>query len=101
MAMSRSEPMYILYVDDNYHHGDESERYKAGEFSSLEDALAAARKIVDSFLKDAYKDGTTADELYRQYTMFGEDPFIAGGPPESTFSAWDYAKERCEKLCGE
>jgi hypothetical protein len=30
--------------------------------------------------------------------MFGEDPWISG-PGQSDFSAWEYAKSRCEILC--
>jgi hypothetical protein len=37
--------------------------------------------------------------------MFGEDPFIAGraeSPDHSAgFSAWDYAKARCDELCAQ
>ena len=90
---------YTLYIDDNFHYMDDDERYKAGEFSSLEKAIAKARHIVDEFLSQAHKKGMTAEELRRQYSSFGEDPFIVGGPPESNFSAWDYAKKRCDEIC--
>jgi len=91
---------YTLYVDDNYHYMDKNERYKAGEFNSLEQAIEKAKNIVDEFLLQTYKEGMLADELYRQYTTFGEDPFIVGGPPSHTFNAWDYAKNRCWEICG-
>ena len=90
---------YTLYIDDNFHYMDEDERYKFGEFSSLEKAIARAKQIVDAFLVQAYKKGMTAEELYGQYTTFGEDPFIVGGPPPSTFSAWDHARKRCGEIC--
>ena len=90
---------YLLYVDDNFHYMDEEERYKSGEFDTLEKALAKAKEIVEKFLLDAFKKGMKADDLFRYYTMYGEDPFIIGGPPESNFSAWDYAKKRCHELC--
>ena len=41
----------------------------------------------------------SAEALYSSYTSFGEDPFIAGHDPRTTFSAWDYAKARCAELC--
>jgi hypothetical protein len=44
----------------------------------------------------------TAQELYELYTLFGEDPFVQAPPGErpSTFSAWDYAKQRASEMCG-
>jgi hypothetical protein len=89
---------YRLFVDDNYHHMDENERYCAGSFASYGEALAKAKAIVDEFLEQGHKNGMTSRELYEGYVGFGEDPFIipASQPP---FSAWDYAKERCEELC--
>jgi hypothetical protein len=90
---------YTLYVDDNFHYMDEEERYKAGEFESLADAVAKAKQIVDEFLAAAYKEGMTDEELHHQYVSFGEDPFIVGGPPASDFSAWDYARQRCQEIC--
>jgi hypothetical protein len=77
---------------------DEEERYKLGDFATLEEAVAACKAMVDQFLQDEVSHDTTAKERYGQYTGFGPDPFIvtddpdAGHPP---FSAWSYAKERC------
>ena len=90
---------YTLYIDDNFHYMDEDERYKAAEFSSLEEANSRARHIVNAFLMHEYKEGMTPEELYGQYTAFGEDPFIVGGPPNTTFSARDFAKKRCGEIC--
>lgn len=94
---------YKVLVDDNYHYMDQSERYELGEFENLEAAIEAAKKIVDEFLRSGYQPGMTAQELYKAYTGFGEDPFIASPSTEETgvlFSAWDYAKLRCEEMCG-
>jgi hypothetical protein len=39
----------------------------------------------------------TAASLYTAYTMFGDDPFVVASPgaEDVSFSAWDYAKQRC------
>jgi hypothetical protein len=92
---------YRVLVDDNYHYMDESERYTHGEFDTLEEALAACKRIVDEFLLANYKPGMTATELEQGYKMFGEDPWIAGGDPDVKFSAWDYATARAKEICGE
>ena len=90
---------YTLYVDDNFHYMDESERFEAGEFGSLGEAITEAKRIVDRCLAEVYKKGMSVEKLHEWYLMFGEDPFIVGGPPESDFSAWSYAEARCEEIC--
>lgn len=92
---------YVVYVDDNFHPGDEEERYELGEFASAEEALAAARGVVDSFLGQGYRPGMSFGELYAGYTGFGQNPVILSDDPDCRFSAWDYARERCRELCGE
>jgi hypothetical protein len=62
----------------------------------------AAQKIVDDYLLSAYQPGMTAQALADSYTSFGEDPFIVETPRQAggvLFSAWDYARRRCEEIC--
>ena len=92
---------YTVYVDDNFHYMDESERYKLGDFETAEAAVAAAKQIVDEYLASAHQSAMTAAELNHSYVCFGEDPFIVPQDPDSKFSAWDYARERCRELCPE
>ena len=92
---------YKVLVDDNYHPMDEENRYVLGVFETRDDALAAAKRIVDDFLSSSLRPGMTAEELYTIYVGFGEDPFIV--PVTSTderwtFSAWRYAKDRCAEI---
>lgn len=92
---------YLLYIDDNYHYMDEEHRRSAGEFATLEEATARAKKIVDEYLHSAFRPGVTADELLKSYLMFGEDPFIiAPEPGVVPFSARDYARQRCQEIVG-
>jgi len=98
--MAKLGHTYSVYVDDNYDLPPDDERYKLGDFATLEEAVAACKRKVDEFLKAAVLPDETAEERYAQYTGFGPDPFImtddpsVGHPP---FSAWNYAKERCEE----
>jgi hypothetical protein len=92
-----AENPYVVYVDDNFHYMNEEERSKSGGYATLEEAVSKCQRIVDEFLESAHKPGMSSKELYDQYCMFGEDPFIRG--PASDFSAWDYAKRRCDELC--
>ena len=92
---SKVAAVFTVTVRDNFHYRDESEWYDSGSFSSLEEAENAAKTIVDEYLESAYQPNMPASALYLSYTCFGDDPFIL----ESSFSAWDYAKQRCEKIC--
>ena len=93
---------YKVFVDDNSHYMDDSERYELGEFSLLEEAIEASKKLVDEYLTSAYQPGMNAKDLFESYTSFGEDPFIVSSSTDglkADFSAWDYAKKRCEAIC--
>jgi hypothetical protein len=97
---------YKVLVDDNFHHQDEEERWTQGVYATRDEALSVCRGLVDQFLNAEYKPGMSAETLYGQYTSFGNDPFImvldgdGGGDDAAAFSAWDYAKTRCQALCG-
>lgn len=90
---------WTVYVDDNFNYMDEDERYSLGVFDNHDAAVAACKNIVDKFLLG--NPARTADDLYRQFTSFGEDPWISGPsvePDARPFSAWDYARQRCNEL---
>jgi hypothetical protein len=79
------------------------ERYRLGEFATAEEAVARCRQIVDENLDDAEKsEGRgSAARLWESCTTFGEDPFIiANDSAPVEFSAWSYARARCEERCG-
>jgi hypothetical protein len=90
---------YRVMVNENSHYMDEAERYEHARFHSCEEAIAACKKIVDDYLLANHSPGMAAEELYRSYTTFGEDPFVLTTDEQCQFSAWDYARQRCEALC--
>jgi hypothetical protein len=77
-------------------------RYELGTFSTLDEAVAACKQMVDEDLREFTKGKKyTADELYDHYTLWGSDPFIVALNPKDdrpSFSAWNYAKERSHVL---
>lgn len=81
---------YEVYVDDNYHYMDESERHAVGSFKSLGKALAKCVELTVGSLEEFYEDGITPDKLRAQWTMFGEDPFIVGPVASVPFSAREF-----------
>jgi hypothetical protein len=81
--------MYSVSIDDNFHHGDASERVTHGNFDTLDAAIAAAEKIVEESLDHLYRPGMTAARLYSDYCDFGDDPFIASSPiRDNVFRGW-------------
>ena len=94
---------YKVFVDDNFHYMDEDERYLGGTFETYDEALLYCKRIVEAFLEDAYKAAMTSEELFKLYRSFGEDPFIRADPGafDPPFSAWEYARQRCEEICGD
>ena len=99
MNTTSTKKPFAVYVDDNFHYMDESERYKYGDYATYRGAYAACMKIIDGSLPTTNSNGLSADELYRDYVGFGEDPFIVPVPENRTaFSGWDYAKQRCSEI---
>jgi hypothetical protein len=89
---------YTITVYENSHYMDESESHKLSrELGDCESAVAACQRIVDDFLQSNHREGMSEDDLWQQYSLFGEDPAIS--PPDCRFSAWDYARLRCRELC--
>ena len=80
---------------------------RVGEYPNSDEAMAAAKHMIDSFLFREFRDragkGITADALYAIYTEQGERPLILrlGGASTnvSKFNALKYAKARCEEIC--
>jgi hypothetical protein len=89
---------YTVFVDDNYHYMDESYRYKLGDFLTWEDAVNAAKALVDEFLIGNRSRIGNARELFEAYCHYGEDPFIDSEGAWEKFSARKYAEQRCKEL---
>jgi hypothetical protein len=89
---------YEIYVDDNFAYMDESKRSFEGAYGDCATAIARCKAIVEDWLRVAYREGMTAEELWSSYEGFGEDPWIASPDKACTFSAWTFAKARCEEI---
>jgi len=91
---------YKVMVDDNFHYGDEDERFEYGTFPTAKEALETCRRLVDEALVAEYRDGETAKQLFDRYKSFGDDPFVVApdGVREIEFSAWTYAEQRASEL---
>ena len=97
---------YAVRVADNFHYMDDDYVYTLGTFESLSEAEEACRRVVERSIM--YEPGATAKKLFEHYTSFGEDSFIVAiadegepRPEHITFSAWDYARQLCDKLAAD
>jgi hypothetical protein len=86
----------IVYVDDNFHHMDESYRYRAGEYNTLEEAIEACKIITENSMDGVYLPNISVEELIRRYRFFGEDPWIYSEQKGIHFSAWTYVEREAE-----
>ena len=93
---------YQVFIDDNFHYMDETERITDGVFDTAAAAVAACKEIVDKSLRHLYKQHPdTAERLYDDYMDFGDDPFIRSDAPDCKFSGWGYAKHRAKDIVAE
>ncbi|MEO8027988.1 MAG: hypothetical protein ABI823_16000, partial [Bryobacteraceae bacterium] len=69
MSEDPGRPTYVVFVDDNYHYMDETERYRLGEFADCQSAVEACKRIVDECLTQ--NRNRTASEILSEYLMFG------------------------------
>jgi hypothetical protein len=91
---------YRVFVEDNSQYMQTGMRKAAGSFPTAEEAIEAARQIVDKYLKSVHRPGMTSPKLFEDFKANGADPFItAEGANKVEFSAWAYAKRRCDELC--
>jgi hypothetical protein len=78
---------------------DESERYAAGSYKSLDKAIEKCQKITISSLEYMYEKDMTPEKLSAQWSMFGDDPFIVGPGESVHFSAREFVTtELCETV---
>lgn len=84
--MPGSDPArpFTVVVADNFHYVEKYKEYEYGKFETLEAAIAACKRIVDEFLIEALRPSMTADELYSEYTSFGDDPYIVGSDEQDS-----------------
>jgi hypothetical protein len=77
----------------------ESPPRPGGTFPTREEAEAEARRIVDRSLDELYRPPMGAEEFFRLYTLYGDDPYVVPEHGPQRFSAMEYARRRCRELC--
>ncbi len=73
-----------------------------GDYEKIEDAIAAAKRVVDRFLFQEYAKGTSPEVIFTVYQNVGEFPFIFRDDDKTInvheFNHLQYAQAECAKL---
>ncbi len=82
---------------------DDSVR-RIGTFDTREEAIACAKRTIDSFLLQQYRPDMLPRNLLSRYQMAGEHPTIFQDDDAtmnvSGFNPLQYAQQRCLEFCG-
>lgn len=93
---------YLVEGVVNYLKPD-SEVRRIGEYKTVEEAVATARRVVDEFLKRSFKPGMDAQALFTLYKRQGEYPFVFRDDDKTVnvpeFEHTHYAKSRAADVC--
>jgi len=77
---------------------------RIGEYEKVEEAIAAAKRTIDEYLRREFKPGMDAKALFSRYQEHGEYPFIFRTDDRSIsvrgFSHAQYAMARATEICG-
>lgn len=76
---------------------------RIGEYSTLEDAVSAAKLVIDEFLARELEPGMPPARLFARYQSAGEVPIIFRDDDDKTmnvsyFNHFEYALARCADL---
>jgi hypothetical protein len=93
------------FIEGVSKHGElEPEVRRVGEYKTVAEAVAAAQKIIEEFLRAEFKRGMAAGKLYSLYKERGEHPFIFQDEGRTFnvpgFDHEDYARTLAAELCG-
>jgi hypothetical protein len=91
---------YKVFMGDNFHFMDEGEGYELGALPTAEAAIAKAEHQLNAELLHLFKPGMTAEELYSDWSDFGELPTVraVGDAPQVSWSGLSYAKQRAAAI---
>ena len=88
---------YKVVIDDNFNYARDAERQDYAQCYTLSSAVAECQRVITEDLKELLENepDLTPDELFENWAMFGEEPWIVG---DSTFSAHEFARRKANSL---
>jgi hypothetical protein len=82
--------------------GDGTVRH-VGDYEKLEEAISAAKRVVDRFLLREFSQGMDSKVLFSVYQNIAEFPFIFRDDDKTInvgeFNHFQYAMQQCTELC--
>ena len=92
-----------FYVEGLRRTGPAGTIHHIGNYETLDTAIAAAKRTVDSFLMHQYTQGMSSDVLLAVYENVGEFPYIFRDDDRTVnvheFNHHQYAKSECAEFC--
>jgi hypothetical protein len=92
-----------FYVEGLRRTGPAGSIHHIGDYEKLEDAIAAAKRVVDSFLLHQYTNGMSFHVLFSVYQNVGEFPYIFRDDDRTVnvheFNHLHYAMDECVEFC--
>lgn len=85
------------------HHEPETKVRRVGEYDTLDDAVSSSKRIIDVFLRGAFRPGMESRALLARYQDKAEHPYIFRDD-ENTFNVpgfnhLHYATTRSSDIC--
>ncbi|MDQ6860404.1 MAG: hypothetical protein M3032_04515 [Verrucomicrobiota bacterium] len=94
---AQRQPVKLLV---GYEVGERDEHWEVGTFRVVNEAIVAAKDIVDSFLLRHHKPHLRGRQLYDHFVKFGPDLVVEASMEAPVFQGWRYARERVRFFCG-
>ncbi len=96
-------PKFFVEAARSGEQSDDSVR-RVGEFGTREEAIACAKRLIDTLLLAQYRQGMHPRELMARYQAAGEQLAIFQDDDAtmnvSGFNPLQYAGQRCQDYCG-
>jgi hypothetical protein len=96
----------MTFYVEAYSKSDNAEKAlrHVGDFDTLEAAIAASKRTIDSALLREHAAGMSGEDLFAKFQAYGETPCIFLDEDKTLsglgFNALVYAKQRASELCG-
>ncbi len=84
---------HSVYIIDHAHYQVGGSERLDSEHETLELAIEHCKKYNDLSLSEFFSRGMKADDLLKQFMIFGEEATCEG------FDSFEYIKNRCQEMC--
>jgi hypothetical protein len=91
------QPVKLLV---GYEVGEIDEHWEVGRFRVLNEAIVAAKELVDSFLLHHHKPHLRGRQLYDHFVKHGPELVVEASLEAPIFQGWVYARKRVHHFCG-